>query len=336
MPNLRGGLLPAVAAVYDRRRRAREATPRGGNGPPLKYFTPVSSILKIVAYFCSTLVLGALLAPPLFWLGHAAGGWGPLDWLRHTVFQRYFDRAMLLAALLLLWPTVRSLQIRTWRDLGLRRDPQGWRQAGFGFVLAAGLLWMLGLCLWWQQIYQPGENLGLTSAMSFFCTAVVVAILEEAFFRGALLGLVLRSAAPTGALAFVSALFAILHFLKPPAHAVPDAAIRWTSGFTFLPLTFRQFSDPLLVLGGFTTLFAVGWVLGWARLQTGALWLPMGLHAGWIFGLKTFSKRSRHLQPANWWIGQDLLHGIGPVAVVLLTGALLMVALRKKIPLADP
>jgi membrane protease YdiL (CAAX protease family) len=296
----------------------------------------VSSILKIAAYFLGTLVLGALLAPPLFWLGHAAGGWAPLHWLRQTVFQRYFDRAMFLAALLLLWPTVRSLRIRSWRDLDLQRDPQGWRHAGFGFVLAAGLLWALGLCLWSQQIYAPGGTLGWSAGISFFLTAVAVAIIEEAFFRGALLGLVRRSAAPTAALAFVSALFAVLHFLKPPAHAVPDSAIGWTSGFAFLPLTFWQFGDPLLVLGGFTTLFAVGWVLGWARLQTKSLWLPVGLHAGWVFGLKTFSKRSRHLEPADWWIGQDLLHGIGPVAVVLLTGALLMVTVRKRVEVPKP
>jgi membrane protease YdiL (CAAX protease family) len=290
----------------------------------------MSSLLKIAAYFLGTLVLGAILAPPLFWLGQAAGGWAPLHWLRLTVFQRYFDRAMFLAALLLLWPAVRALHIRSWSDLGLQRDPQRWRHAGVGFALAAGLLWMLGLCLWWRRVYVPARDLGLATGAGFLATAIAVAVIEEAFFRGALLGLVQRTASPAVAVAFVSALFAILHFLKPPAHALPDAAVRWTSGFTFLPLTFWQFGNPLLVLGGFTTLFAVGWVLGWARLATRALWLPVGLHAGWVFGLKTFSERSRHLEPANWWIGQDLLHGLGPVAMVLSTGTLLWLTIRKK------
>jgi membrane protease YdiL (CAAX protease family) len=294
------------------------------------HYFPVSSILKIAAYFLGTLVLGAILAPPLFWLGQAAGGWTPLHWLRETAFQRYFDRAMFLAALLLLWPAVHALHVRSWHDLDLRRDPRGWQHAGLGFVLAAGLLWGLGLCFWWERVYLPAESLSLATDGSFLLTAVAVGMIEEAFFRGAVLGLVRRTASPPVALAFVSALFAVLHFLKPPAHALPNAAVGWTAGFTFLPLTFWQFGDPLLVLGGFTTLFAVGWVLGWARLQTHALWLPIGLHAGWVFGLKTFSKRSHHLQAANWWIGQDLLHGIAPVAVVLLTGGLLAVTLQKR------
>jgi membrane protease YdiL (CAAX protease family) len=290
----------------------------------------VSSILKIAIYFVSTLVLGAILAPPLFWLGQAAGGWEPLHWLRETAFPRYFDRAMFLAAVLLLWPAVRSLDIHSWRDLGLRRDPLAWRHTRLGFVLAAGLLWLLGLLFWWQGIYSPAAGLGPGTVGSFLLTGIVVAVVEEAFFRGALLGLVRRTASAGSALAFVSALFAVLHFLKPPARALPDAAaVHWDSGFRFLPLTFWQFSDPLLVLGGFTTLFAVGWILGWARLRTGALWLPIGLHAGWIFGLKTFSKRSHHLAAPNWWAGPDLLHGAGPVAAVLLTWGLLAVFLRR-------
>ena len=296
----------------------------------------MSSILKIAAYLFGTLILGALLAPPLFWLGQAAGAWGPLHWLRETIFQRYFDRAMLLAALLLLWPTVRSLHIRSWRDLGLYHDPDGWRNVIFGFLLAAGLLWVLGLVLWGERIYVPTENTGAVTGAGFLVSAMTVGLIEEAFFRGAILGLILRTASTPVALGFVSALFAVLHFLKPPARALPPGAIGWTSGFTFLPLTFWQFGDPLLVLGGFTTLFAVGWVLGWARLRTGALWLPVGLHAGWVFGLKTFSKRSHHLQAPNWWIGQDLLHGLGPVLIVALTGVLLSAAIRKKMPAGSP
>ncbi len=293
----------------------------------------MSSILKIAAYFLATLVLGALLAPPLFWLGQAAGGWPPLHWLRETAFQRYFDRAMFLAALLLLWPTVRWLQIRSWRDLDLRHDPRGWRHFGFGFLLAAALLWMLGLFLWWNGAYVPAANIDARTVASFLTASLAVAVVEEAFFRGALLGLVRRTASRGAAVVFVAAVFAILHFLKPPVHAIPNTGVVWTSGFAFLPLTFWQFGDPALMLGGFTTLFAVGCVLGWARVQTGALWLPAGLHAGWVFGLKTFSKRSHHAESANWWIGSDLLHGIGPVAVVLITGLLVMMVVNK--PLAD-
>jgi membrane protease YdiL (CAAX protease family) len=283
----------------------------------------LASILKIVAYFLGTLLLGALLAPWLYWGGQAAGGW-----LREVPFQRYFDRAMLIAAIALLWPVVKALRIGGLKELGLRRNPNAWRQAGVGFSLGAGLLWILGLLLWWKQIYAPVERLSGQNLVEFIVSAIAVGLLEEAFFRGALIGLVGRTASPGMAVGFVSALFAIVHFLKPPPQVYAGHTITWLSGFEFLPLTFWQFSNPLLVAGGFTTLFAVGCVLGWARLRTQSLWLPIGLHTGWVFGLKTFSKRSEHLAPSNLWIGNDLLHGLAPVLVVIITGAVLWHTLK--------
>ena len=292
----------------------------------------MSSFLKIAAYFLGTLLLGALLAPPLFWGGHALGAHvHALRWLAETDFQRYFDRAMFLAALLLLWPAVRALHVSGLRDLGLAPDPRpGWH-AALGFLLAAGLLWALGLVLWQTGAYLPRRTAFPVGALlPIALTALVVALAEEAFFRGALQGLVGRTARPGVALGSVAALFAVLHFLKPPEHAVGHDAVGWLSGFAFLPKCFWQWGDPQLVFGGFLTLFIVGLALGWARLRTRALSLPIGLHAGWVFGLKTFSRASKHTAEGNWLIGDDLLHGLAPVAAVVLTGALLWLALRRE------
>lgn len=282
----------------------------------------MSNLLKIALYFAGTLFLGALLAPPLFWGGHALGGmFSPLGWLRATDFQRYFDRSMFLAALLLLWPTVRALRIGGWRDLGLQPDGRAWQHAAFGFLAAGGLLWGLGVLFWQLGVYAPRSTLPVGTLASFLVSAVAVALAEEAFFRGALLGVAQRTARPASALVFVSALFAVLHFLKPPPRGLDQPAVHALSGFEFLPKVFWQWHDPLLVGGGFTTLFLVALVLGMARLRTRSLWLPIGLHAGWVFGLKSFNKISRHLSPPSLWIGDDLLHGLGPVLVVGVTGA---------------
>ena len=268
--------------------------------------------------------------------GHALGGaWGPAQWLAETDFQRFFDRAMFLAALLLLPLAVRALRIGGWRDLGLQPDGRAWTHLALGFVAAGGLLWLLGLLLWGLGIYEPrGPSVPWAALGGFALTAAVVAALEEAFFRGALLGLIGRTAPPVAALVVVSALFAVLHFLKPPEHAVAVGAVRWWSGFAFLPKTFWQWRDPALVLGGFTTLFAVALVLGYARLRTRALWLPIGLHAGWIFGLKSFGKVSRHPAQPGWWIGGDLLHGLAPVLIVFVTGAVVWMWLAQESRLA--
>ena len=76
-------------------------------------------------------------------------------------------------------------------------------------------------------------------------------------------------------------LFSILHFLKSPEQSTDT--VTWLSGFVSLGNSFSQFAEPLLVTAGFTTLFLLGWILADARVRTHSLWLPIGLHAGWIF-----------------------------------------------------
>lgn len=291
----------------------------------------MSSALKILAYFLGTLFLGALLAPPLYWAGQSFGAHvRSAHWLRETDFQRYFDRAMFLAALLLLWPTVRALRIGHWRGLGLRPDRRPAWHLLLGFVAAGGLLWVMGAGLWSGAIYTRRMPVPWSVLGSVLLTAGFVAFIEEWFFRGALFGLILRSARPLPGLLFVSALFAVLHFLKPEENVIPSGNVGWLSGFVLLPHSFWQFGNPLLLLSGFTTLFCVGMILGAARLLTRSLWLPIGLHAGWVFGLRSFARFSRHPAPPSIWFGETLLVGLGSVAVVLLTGLLVWLAVRRE------
>ena len=286
--------------------------------------------LKIAAYFLATLLLGALLAPPLYWAGHAAAAWGPLHKLGEFEFRRYFDRAVLVAALGLLWPTVRALRVGGWRDLGLRPDAHRWAHLFVGFAVAAGGLLLMGWCFTRLGWYTPRARANWAALPGFLLSAVAVAALEEGFFRGALQGLVARTTSAAGALVSVAALFAVLHFVRPPEGTVNLGPIGWLSGFVYLPQVFWQWGDGRLVVGGLATLFAVGLVLGYARWRTGALWLSAGLHAGWVFALKGFSAMTRHTAPDNLWLGEDLRHGLAPVAVVLLTGLLVAAALRRE------
>ncbi len=295
--------------------------------------SPVSNSHKIAVYFLGTLFLGALLAPPLFWTGHALGmAWSPLHKLAEFEFRRYFDRAMLVAALVLLWPAVRALRVGSWRDLGLERDPHRWQHLAFGFVVAGGGLWLMGLSMWWLGLYapRPASAIPWGSLPGFLVSAAAVACLEEGFFRGALQGLVGRTASVAGAVVFVASLFAVLHFLRPPEGVAAIGEVNWLSGFAYLPEVFWQWGDLRLVLGGLVTLFAVGLVLGYARWRTRALWLPVGLHAGWVFGVKSFSAVSRHVAKNNVWFGEDLRHGLVPVVVVTLTGVLVVWRLRRE------
>ena len=77
--------------------------------------------------------------------------------------------------------------------------------------------------------------------------------------------------------------------------------------------------------------------IGIARLRTRSLWLPVGLHAGWIFGLKIFSahfKATPSLNSGDWlpWIGINIKIGVVPLIMVSLTGVLVALFFKKTDP----
>ncbi len=76
------------------------------------------------------------------------------------------------------------------------------------------------------------------------------------------------------------------------------------------------------MLSGFTTLFLLGWILADARLRTQSLWLPIGLHAGWIFSNALFNRIAHREIEALPWLGKNLLIGLAPLCVALLTWGL--------------
>ncbi len=282
----------------------------------------MKDLAKIFGYLAAVLVLGALLAPPLYWGGQWLAAHG-LPVLAEFKFQKYFNRAALIAALVLLWPTVRWLRIGGWRDLGLEPDPR-WRQHLLAGFLIAGLA-VAAMAFAYVQlgIYRVRDVIAWQKIPVVALSAVTVAFLEEALFRGAILGLVRRSLRPAAALFWVTALFAIVHFLKPDESFVL-AEVGWLSGFALIPHTFHQFAEPMTLLAGFTTLFVLGWLCGDATLRTRALWLSIGLHAGIVFVkmsfsvMAKFSVKPRHRAEYLPWVGERFEYGLIPVAALLL------------------
>lgn len=301
----------------------------------------------MIAYLAATVLLGAALAPVLFKTGMAVAdmivqfrllGHRPLAWLHKVAsesgFQRYFNRAVLVAAILGLWPVLWALRMRR-SDFGLRKDSFAVRHVAIGFLLAAGLLLQLGLGLATLEVFRVKGNFELASVLKQAAiTATGVAVLEEVLFRGMLTGLLARSMGPRAVLVTVAVLFAGLHFLKPPGSLeLAREAVGHGTGFWLAGQILATFADASMLLAEFATLLMVGLLLGYARWRTGALWLPMGLHAGWVFGVITFRgvfsgsaavKAGSHLP----WIGDNLKTGLLPLAVLLVTGALLLWWLR--------
>lgn len=292
---------------------------------------------KILAYLVVTLVAGALVAPPIFWAGQALGSAGITDWLAKFPFHRVLSRCLQVSALVLLVPALRWIGLRRPSDLYLRKNPLAVADLAFGLVVSIFLVLLLALVCHlagWLE-WRPGA--AWSGLGRIVLTAAFVSGLEEIVFRGVVLGICLWSLPRAGAITLTTVLFVVVHFIKPAKTEISSDAVRWWSGLAEA----MRFTDGLppgsLLLFGAASLFVAGWILGSAAFATRSLWLPIGLHAGWVFSQQSCNL---FLQPAaagaaaGWpWVGPNLVSGavptgLLPLGALLLTGLLVQLYLR--------
>ena len=281
---------------------------------------------RLLGYFAATILFGAVAAPILFWAAQWLAAHGIFPALAAFDFEAFFHRALMLGALLFLWPFLRWLGIKGPRGLGLARNRHWARDLAIGFLISALPVLCCGIFLVALGNYTMRTHVAWDAVAAVALTAAAVAFVEEALFRGLFLGVLLRSNRPLTAALLSSGIFSIVHFLKAPDQTTTSVA--WTSGFISLTHSFDQFTKPMLVLAGFTTLFLIGVILAHARLRTRSLWLPIGLHAGWIFASGAFNKIAHREIVALPWLGKNLLIGVVPLCVCLVSWILLRAGLR--------
>lgn len=283
-------------------------------------------------YFLAVILIGALLAPWLFLaVQQAASRVSALHVYGTYPFHRIFDRSIMLVALAGLWPLLRVIGFRFWDDIGYVRARGWWRQVLAGYVLGvATLTLMIALLVVFgdRQLAvtkTSGQMLG--AGVKFFFVGVVVAGIEETFFRGALQGALQRRMNAAVAVVLASVVYSALHFLKPNGVNIAANQVTWTSGVKCLVWIVTQSLVQKGVFVGFVSLFLAGCVLGLAYARTKALYLPIGLHAGWVL-VNEF---------VRWLAAIDVTQNVAcwPMLVVLL---LLMVWLCQTTfePLRDP
>jgi len=280
----------------------------------------------LLIYFAATILIGALLAPILFWTAQWLAAHQILASLARFDFESFFHRALLLAAIVLLWPLLRSIPLRNLDDLALTRNRHWSRDLAAGFLFAAIPLLCCGALLLALQMYSLRFAITRVALAKIIGASIVVPAIEEAFFRGLILGILFRSGRTYMSISVTSALYSIIHFLKAPERT--SIIVTWSSGFNSIAHSFSRFANPILVAVGFTTLFLIGWILADARVRTRSLWLPIGLHAGWIFAISGFNKIAHREILALPWLGKNLLVGIVPLGVAWLTWVIMRGWLR--------
>lgn len=319
-----------------------------------------STLFKTLVFLLGTVVLGAIFSPLLYFGGKhvVAEAWLEGTWLesindsmRRAHFSRYFNRAILLGALLMIWPTLRWLNAGKERSamslptgelirgqLLLEANPVWWRHLLVGFFLAGGTLLLLGAIYVNFGWYESVDSAKPLSQVLFAAlgTGMAVGLLEEFVFRGAFHAVLAKLLTPKALFWVIAIFFAVIHFFNAPK-SLEVEVVSYGSGFWMLGKIIEyfvsQFANPYFLLAEFAVLLAIGLVLGYTRMKTGSLWLGIGLHAGWVFGVKTLSPLTRRaFGPGEMmpWLGDNLRVGAVSCLVVSLTGLVLWGWLRKK------
>jgi len=188
------------------------------------------------------------------------------------------------------------------RDIGLVKLAGQGRKLSCGFAVGfaslagvAGVVLMAG-----ARAVGTGVSAGrlVAKVSGAVLTAAVVSVLEEILFRGAIFGALRKTFRWPTAVVISSAIYAIVHFFsRPPS----PAEIHWTSGLVLLPTMLSGFVDAEQVVPGFFNLTLAGALLALAYQRTGNLYFSIGLHAGWIFWLKSYGFLTRDAANANTW-----------------------------------
>jgi uncharacterized protein len=286
----------------------------------------LKDVAKLAAYFVATVVVGAFLAPILFWSAHSLAAHGVFSSLARYDFETFFHRALLVAAVLLLWPLLHVSRVRSLADLDLASNSRWGRDLCAGALVSVIPLLFCGVLLVALHIYALRHSFAWARFGKVLVASVAVPFIEEAFFRGIVLGVLLRTGRKYMAIFAVSVIFAAVHFLKAPERT--SETVTWMSGFNSIVHAFDATGDPMMLLSALATLFVIGWILADARVLTHSLWLSIGLHAGWILGSGAFSRLARQQTLALPWIGKNMLMGIIPLGVAALTWLLMRIWLK--------
>ncbi len=297
----------------------------------------MKSYQRILVFVLSVLFLTTLLSP---WV---AGLWNLIieanpEWQEYRQpFSRIFDRLFMILGIIFFFLCRPLLKIGSLSELGLQPLPQAYWTLLRGFLLALGSVVVLGLVMSLSDVFTPYFRLSLSvtleRSVKALLTAVTVGLLEEIFFRGMILKGLLEEWRVTASFVAASLFYSAIHFVKPAEKLFFSGFDPW-AGVRHLIYSFHAFLDPIALFPGLFGLFLLGIVLGYAFLRTGSLYLSMGLHAGWIFGLKTIRVYgSYRREDLGWLFGSSnpkFVSGVATWICILAVGVIVHWMTRRR------
>lgn len=258
---------------------------------------------RLLIFLIVVLALTGILSP---WFAIAA------DWVAARLpgverfpFSRIFNRTFMFSGIVLFFLCRPLLKIGNLAELGFVSLGRGGGDLLRGWSLAVGSLAALLLAMSVAHVFEPYLRLSLSRSLSRSFSALLSGVfagtLEEIFFRGILFKGLLQNGRLVRAVVLSSLFYSALHFVKPGEAYFVDG-LDPLAGFRHLSYTFTPFLEPLNILPGMFGLFLLGVVLSYAFFRTGNLYLAIGLHAGWIFGLKSVRVFGDYTRDSLGWL----------------------------------
>jgi membrane protease YdiL (CAAX protease family) len=274
-------------------------------------------LLLFIAYLCVALLFTALLFYPVF---------QAIDAFRELGPDRVFDRLAMIIAALGFWPFLKLLGINNRNALGYSLDLRHFLQT-FSRGLGIGVMIMSGhamlLILLGARVPVPGGmhlNDVVYALLTGLLSGILVAFIEETFFRGAMHYGMRRQSSMLTATITTALLYAAVHFIHAPVPA-KGTMTGWQSGWEMLAAMFHSYENFAGIVDSYTALFAAGLFLSMVRERTGNIALCIGIHAGWVLTIRLVKEVTDAATdtPAAFLIGSyDDVIGWAAVAVLTL------------------
>ena len=235
-------------------------------------------ILRLTIALLLAAAAAALIAP-FAALALAAAGY-------RFPFPRIFDRTVMvtMAVMMTLW--ARQLGVVRLLRRGFARPLDNLGATLRGLLIAAAviaILLALGFAFGGRDTMTAGK--ALARAPKYIAGAILIALIEEGFFRAFMLGGMIEDFGRTAALVISAAVYALAHLVRSPAR-IYLTSFDATAGFHNLYASLAQLTHPAAALPAVLGLFLLGLVLGEAFLVTGKVYFSAGLHAGLVIGVK--------------------------------------------------
>ena len=283
---------------------------------PVTVGRPVLFTLKFALAHAAGLVAAVILAPFAAWLIAAAGF--------HFPFPRIFDRTVMVTVFGAILIAARRLELRDLLVEGFTYPISGLRRAARGFAVAIAAVALIVALEYVLGGRPPSSPIAAAARLpGYAASAIVIAIIEEGFFRAFLRGGMEEDFGSAGALALSSAIYALAHLVRSPARFYVTR-LEPFAGLRTLGASLAQLAHPIAALPSLFGLFLLGILLGAAFVITRTVYFSAGLHAGLVIGAKMWPRLvlGRAAVP-QWLAGYGELPLISGAAAWVIACALL-------------